>query len=179
MRRFLLGVAAGAAVAADPVVVVYGSTPGAITSAVAAARHGAAVTLVDPALRLGGMCAGGLGNTDVGIEFSIGGLAREFFVAVGARYNKSGPVFAFEPHVAEAAFRALLSAANVSVVRLSAGAFILSVARSTVNPARLAGFATSDGQQFGDADSVFIDATYEGDLMRAAGVSSTFGREAR
>lgn len=60
-------------------VLVYGSTPGAVMSAVAAARRGSRTVLVDPAARVGGMCSGGLGQTDKGNPVVIGGLAREFF----------------------------------------------------------------------------------------------------
>ena len=155
-------------------VVVYGSTPGGVTAAAAAARGGASVTLVDPSPRLGGMVSGGLGYTDVGDAFAIGGLARAFFLAIRARYgigNLSEPLYQFEPHVGEAALRALLAGAGVAVVRAAPG--VAAVERAG---AALAALTTADGQRF--AADVFVDGTYEGDLARAAGVSRTFGREA-
>ena len=73
-------------------VVVYGSTPGAVTSAVAAARQGATTILVDPAPRVGGMCSGGLGRTDRGNSVVIGGYAQEFFARNRAHYHPGTPI---------------------------------------------------------------------------------------
>ena len=158
--------------------VVFGSTPGGVAAAVAAARSGAAgVVLADPSPRVGGMCSGGLGNTDVGLSYAIGGVAADFFRAVGAAYGRPAneSVFAFEPHVAEQAFLSMLAAAGVRRVRC--GAAVARVERNATSAA-ITSFATDDGQTFGAAGDVFVDATYEGELMRAAGASSTFGREA-
>lgn len=122
--------------------------------------------------------AGGLGNTDKGLTDAIGGIAADFFREVGVTYGKvNASVYAFEPHVAEATFARMLAAAGVS--RTPCGAAVTAVTRAAGNAAALASFATDDGQSFGKAGDVFVDGTYEGDLVRAAGVSSTFGREAR
>ena len=75
-------------------VIVYGSTPGAIISAVAAARHGAKTFLLDPAPRVGGMCSGGLGRTDRGNSIVIGGFAQEFFERNRAHYYPAQKPFA-------------------------------------------------------------------------------------
>lgn len=164
----LTGLVTAGAVTAD--VIVYGSTPGAVAAAVAAARGGASTVLVDPAPRLGGMMAGGLGNSDIGDTYAIGGFAREVFAAIGAHYNESKPVYAFEPHVAEEVLMRALAAAGVTVVRAGA------VARVTRAGAALATLDTADGQSF--AGAVFVDGTYEGDVMLASGVARAVGREA-
>jgi hypothetical protein len=85
-------------------VLVYGSTPGAVMAAVAAARQGARTVLVDPAPRVGGVCSGGLGHTDKGNPIVIGGYAREFFTRNARAYDAGAvaPDFSLEPHVAEA-----------------------------------------------------------------------------
>ena len=70
-------------------VLVYGSTPAGVAAAVAAARAGAATTLLDVTPRVGGMVSGGLGHTDVGDAFAIGGLAREYFLRNARAYNAS------------------------------------------------------------------------------------------
>ena len=180
LRALLAAAAASAATCAT--VVVYGSTPGGIMAAVAAARGGAATTLVDPSPRLGGMVSGGLGFSDKGDTSAIGGLARAFVLASRAASagrvpppggNASEPLYAFEPHVGEATLAAFLAQAGVAVVRAAPG--VAAVPRAA-GGAALAALVTADGQRF-PAD-VFVDGTYEGDLMRAAGVAHTWGREA-
>ena len=94
MRGLLVALLAAAVASAqhDADVVVYGSTPGAITAAVAAARQGANTILVDPAPRVGGMCSGGLGRTDRGNSVVIGGYAQEFFARNRAHYHPGTPI---------------------------------------------------------------------------------------
>jgi len=162
-------------------VLVYGSTPAGVVAAVAAARAGAATTLLDVTPRVGGMVSGGLGHTDVGDAFAIGGLAREFFVRNARAYNASAvaPLYDVEPHVAEAVFLAMLRDAGVARVR---GA---RVARVDFAPgaARIARVVTEAGAAF--AADVFVDASYEADLVtraaaaRGPALAWTFGREGR
>jgi hypothetical protein len=160
--------------------IVYGSTPGGIQSAVAAGAEGLSVLLVSPTARLGGLMAGGLGATDVGNAAAIGGASRAFFTAVGD--------FKFPPHVALAEFQRLLAAAdNVTVLY---NATLTAVARTgtrltsiTVGPTALVEGEAS-AAQLGPASSTlsasyFLDATYEGDLIAMAGVSTAIGREGR
>src|SRR5437667_8300987 len=83
--------------------VVYGGTAGGVITAVAAAREGLNVALIEPGAHLGGMVAGGLGWTDYGRKDVIGGYSLEFFERVGKQYGR--PIeWHFEPHVAEAVF---------------------------------------------------------------------------
>jgi hypothetical protein len=174
----------GRAAETDAEVVVYGGTASGVMAAVAAAREGKSVILVAPEKHLGGMVSGGLGATDVGNARAIGGYAREFFDRVRAHYiTKYGADsqqvkdctggFRFEPHVAEAIFDAMLAEAKVAVHR---GAPLLGTDCKkdrivTIRAGTVAkGFHDITGQ-------VFIDASYEGDLMAQAGVRYTIGRE--
>jgi len=152
-------------------VVVYGGTAGGVMAAVAAARHGADVVLLEPGRHVGGMVSGGLGHSDVyGQRDLIGGLALEFFTRVGRHYGD--PIsMTFEPHVAEATLNAMLKEAGV-VVR-----FGRQLATVTSDGTRLTRLRTAKGESY--RAKVFIDATYEGDLMAAASVSYTIGREGR
>src|SRR6266542_7072600 len=95
-------------------VVVYGGTAGGVMTAVAAAREGARVALLEPRDHLGGMVSGGLGWTDFGKKEVIGGYAREFFERAGRAYGE--PIqWYLEPHVAEAIFKDLVKEAGVEV----------------------------------------------------------------
>eukprot|EP00037_Helgoeca_nana_P021239 m.213749 g.213749 ORF g.213749 m.213749 type:complete len:702 (+) comp25566_c0_seq2:81-2186(+) len=179
---------------ADINVLVYGSTPGAIMSAVAAARTFEAkgvkawnVTLLDPAPRLGGMCSGGLGSTDKGDPSVIGGLAHEFFVRVAQTYNATStePLYYLEPHVAENVFYTMLREAGVTVLRHG---YIESTARTYADgnsdatrawgaSPKITAVTMANGVTLGGSSTVYIDGTYEGDLMARARVSYTYGRE--
>jgi hypothetical protein len=155
--------------------VVYGGTPGGIACAIAAARQGCAVRLMEPTRHLGGMTTGGLSHTDVGPRPEIiGGIAREFFVRADAHYHdgkrSATPDFWYqEPHVAEETYIAMLREARVEVV------FCTRVQSVEKSGARLTAFTTADGTRH--AARLFADASYEGDLMARAGVSYIVGRE--
>jgi hypothetical protein len=152
-------------------VVVYGATSGGVTAAVAAAREGAKVALLEPGRHLGGMSSGGLGATDHGKQETIGGLAREFYQRLGKHYGQE-IAWTFEPHVAERVLNEMLKEAGVKVYynhRIKE--------KNGVRKAgdRITGIVMENGAAFGA--KTFIDATYEGDLMAFAGVSFTWGRE--
>ncbi|MCX7825859.1 MAG: FAD-dependent oxidoreductase, partial [Verrucomicrobiae bacterium] len=178
-------------------VCIYGGTSGGVVSAVQAARMGKSVVIIEPGYHLGGMMASGLSWTDVGSAERaklFGGLAREVFQRIGKHYGQnpqtvfdvtapeSGdrsrrgvdfirpPSLAFEPKVAEKVFNELVQETGV-IVR-----FGLRLESVTKEGARLKELRLSDGSRV--AAKVFIDATYEGDLMARAGVSYTYGREA-
>ena len=152
-------------------VVVYGGTAGGVMAAVSAAREGLQVTLVTPDRHLGGMVSGGLGWTDYGKKPAIGGYSLEFFERVGRKYGRDIE-WHFEPHVAEAVFDDLVREAGVRVIRGR-----LREKRGVVKSgSTLTALVTEDGATF--AAKVFVDASYEGDLMAQAGVSYTWGREA-
>lgn len=152
-------------------VVVYAATSAGVCAAVAAARTGAGVVLLEPGRHVGGMTSGGLGYTDVGDVRVLGGLAAEFRAAIADHYgvpvgHYAGP----EPHVAEAILTRWLEEAGVAVV-LDARLESVSVSDTVI------GSVTTRGGVFSGA--VFVDASYEGDLMAAAGVPYSVGRESR
>lgn len=148
---------------------VYGATSGGVVAAVQGARLGKSVVLISQNNHVGGMTSGGLGVTDRGVTGSIGGLAREFYLRVGQHYGTNGPVYFFEPHVAEAVFWQMLTEAGVAVYTNQC------LAGVSMSGLRLTELVTDSGTRF--RAQMFLDTTYEGDLMAAAGVSFTVGRE--
>jgi hypothetical protein len=152
-------------------VVIYGATSSGVTAGIAAAKEGAFVLLLEPGNHVGGMLSGGLGRTDMDRqEQVIGGLSMEFFRRVGEHYGKEVG-WVFEPHVAENILDAMLAEQNIKVLF---GQQLESVIKKN---GRIHSLKTTDGSEF--SGSVFIDASYEGDLMAAAGVSYAIGREGR
>jgi len=152
-------------------VIVYGGTAGGVIAAVASARDGLNVALVTPDAHLGGMVSGGLGWTDYGKKEVIGGYSLEFFERVGRKYGR--PIeWHFEPHVAEEVFNELV---KESGVRLFARHRLREKNGVRKSGGTLGEIVVENGDTF--AGRIFIDATYEGDLMAQAGVSYTWGRE--
>lgn len=151
-------------------VVVYGATPAGIASAVAARRDGAGVALVEPSRWIGGMVAGGLSSTDTGNRKTIGGLAMEFFDRCEKRYG-ADLKFDCEPKGYMAVFREMLAEVGVEP---RMGERLEGVRREgrRVVAIELAGGRVIEGR-------VFIDASYEGDLMAGAGAGYIVGREPR
>lgn len=162
-------------------------------AAVASARMGQHVVLIEPGQHLGGLTSGGLGATDIGKKRSIGGLAREFYQRIKKHYAnpsawkvgrfedfrsdqhdpKEDVMFYFEPHVAEKIYLDLLRETRVEVVRGERLDLKSGVGKQGTE---IASIRMESGRQF--RGRVFIDATYEGDLMAKAGVSYLIGREA-
>jgi hypothetical protein len=147
---------------------VYGGTSAGIIAAVQLARCGRSVTLIAPEAHLGGMTAGGLSLTDIGNKHVIGGLSREFYRRAGQHYGVAEE-WRFEPHVASAVFTALLAGTDV---RVHPNQFLDTVRCERGN---LTALRTLSGLTV--RARMFIDATYEGDLLAAAGASHTVGRE--
>jgi hypothetical protein len=180
-------------------VVVYGGTSAAVMAAVQVKRMGKSVVLLSPDVHLGGMSSSGLGFTDTGNKEVIGGLAKEFYERLFDHYQKedawvwekraeygnkgqhtvaldggSGTMWIFEPHVAESVFEDLVKENEVPVHR---NAWLNRSPEGMVKKdGRIVSINTLDGQMY--EANMFIDATYEGDLMAAAGVSYRVGREA-
>jgi hypothetical protein len=147
---------------------VYGGTSGGVVAAVQASKMGKTVSLAVFDTQLGGLTSGGLGATDVGNKDSIGGAAREFYRRVGKHYGQPER-FNFEPHVASQIYRDWLAEAGVKP------RFNQRLAAVKKNGQRITELLMEDGTVY--RAKMFIDATYEGDLMAMAGVSFTFGRE--
>ena len=153
--------------------VIYGGTPAGIAAAVQAVRLGMKPVIVEPSNRLGGLSSGGLGDTDFGDKSAIGGLALEFYRRLGEKYGSREAVWTFEPKTALAVFRDWVSEYGIEVrfgekLDLANG---VALRGNRIASIRLASGATIHGK-------MFVDAGYEGDLMKAAGVSYSTGREA-
>ncbi|MCB0359796.1 MAG: FAD-dependent oxidoreductase, partial [Bdellovibrionales bacterium] len=151
-------------------VLVYGATPSGIMAAVSAALEGMRTTLVYPGQHVGGMVSGGLSNTDVGKKETIGGQTLNFFRTLKIR-NPDYPAWVFEPKEAEKEFRRLLADYRINLLPNSQ---LVSVEKSG---AEITSISTTRDQQL--TASVFIDASYESDLVALSGVSFTVGREPR
>ena len=177
--------------------VIYGATSGGVIAAVAAARKGLSVILVEPSNHLGGLTTGGLGATDIGIEGTIGGMSLEFYRRIREYYRSDDPwiyenrteyidrsgrflqrysdgMFGFEPHAARRVYDQMLEEAGVPVVLEDR--LILQHRGVHKNRDRITAIETEAGNVY--RGKVFIDATYEGDLMAMARVSYHVGREA-
>ncbi len=179
-------------------VVIYGGTSAAVTAAVQTARMGKSVVVVSPDRHLGGLTSGGLGWTDTGNKAVIGGLAREFYRRIWQHYERpeawrwqargeygkrgqgtpaidgsARTMWVFEPHVAEQVFEELIREHGIVVVRDEWLDRQGGVARR--GPA-IDSITTLSGRTY--RGRMFVDATYEGDLLAAAGIDFKVGREA-
>ncbi|MDB6052597.1 MAG: hypothetical protein JWN25_120 [Verrucomicrobiales bacterium] len=150
-------------------VVVFGASSGGIAAAIQAARMHKSVILVEPGKTIGGLTTGGLGATDIGNKAAIGGISREFYRRLGKYYHEEES-WKFEPHVADMVFHQMLKEEEVS---FELNQKLKSV---TMDGNRILSFSTEDGNVY--KAKIFIDATYEGDLMAKSGVSYHVGREA-
>ena len=180
-------------------VIIYGGTCAAVTAAVQVKKMGKTVIIVSPDKHLGGLSAGGLGFTDTGNKEVIGGLSREFYQRLYAHYQKEASwkwqkkaeygnkgqgtpaidgtnrtMWIFEPHAAEQVFEDFVKENKLTVYR---NEWLDRSAKGVVKKAgAITSFRTMSGNVY--QGKIFIDATYEGDLMAAAGVSYHVGREA-
>ncbi len=176
-------------------IVVYGGSSGGITAAIQAARMGKTAVLIEPTKFLGGLTTGGLGATDIGNKKAIGGISREFYHRIWKHYSnhaswtlqtresyyKNKPhgntadeetMWTFEPHVATQVYDDMIKEAKVRVVFSER----LDLKKGVVKDGtRITKIIMESGREFEGA--MFIDATYEGDLMAKAGVSYHVGRE--
>ncbi len=147
---------------------VYGGTAAGVVAAVTAARAGRSTLLLHPGRHIGGMTSGGLSNTDIGNKFAIGGLARQFYRDLGAHYGWKES-WRFEPHVAEKLLLAWLRDSGLTI-RWSAFLDQVDLDGDRIGQITLRGGLRVKAR-------VFIDATYEGDLMAGANVPYAVGRE--
>jgi len=178
-------------------IIIYGGTSAAIIAAVEVVKSGKTVLIVSPEQHLGGLTSGGLGFTDTGNKAVIGGLSREFYHRVWLHYkddaawnwqnqsdfgNKGQGTVAmdgefrtmwlFEPHVAEKVFEDFVKENNIKVLR---GEWLDRKMGVVKKKGGIISFSTLSGKVF--KGKMFIDATYEGDLMAAAGINFHVGRE--
>ncbi|MCW3466298.1 FAD-dependent oxidoreductase [Chitinophaga nivalis] len=158
-------------------VCIYGATAAGVVAAYTAQQLHKTVLLIEPGRHLGGLTAGGLGYTDIGNKYAITGLSRDFYRRVGQHYGRLEQ-WIFEPHVATQILQQYLNRAGITVqyrYRLQSvsktNGYITDISlQPTTDTAGLSPFQVKA--------KMFIDCSYEGDLMAGAGVTYTIGREA-
>lgn len=150
---------------------IYGATSAGVVAAYTAAKAGKKVVIVDPVNHIGGLSSGGLGMTDIGNKFVVTGLALDFYRKIGKHYG-TFEQWIFEPKVAEQIFREYLGKTNVQLM-MNNPLIKVNKNGNTISNIEL---SASDGTNQVSA-KVFMDCTYEGDLLAAAGVSYHVGRE--
>jgi hypothetical protein len=178
-------------------VIVYGGTSAAVTTAVQVAKDGRSVVIVSPDKHLGGLTSSGLGFTDTGNKSVIGGLAREFYHRIYQYYQKpetwkwqkqedygnkgqgtpamdgtNRTMWIFEPHIAEQVFEDFIRDYKIPVYREE---WLDRQHGVTMENGKIVSITTLSGTTY--SGKIFIDATYEGDLMAASGVNYFVGRE--
>ncbi len=177
-------------------VVIYGGTSAGISAAIQIARLGKSVILIEPTNRLGGLTTGGLGQTDIGNKQVIGGISREFYQNIRRYYEDSASwvwqtrsgymdggqtrsdtnedaMWTFEPSVALKVYHDMIKDLDIQII------YKQRIDRSTgasKTDNTLKYITMESGNKY--YGKIFIDATYEGDLMATAGVTYTIGREA-
>jgi len=176
-------------------VVIYGGTSAGIVSAIQTARMGKSVVIIEPTHRLGGLTTGGLGQTDIGNKHVIGGISREFYQNIRKYYDDpknwkwqdrneyldegqtrtekgEDAMWTFEPSAALKVYDQMLSGEKIDIVY---GEKLNRESGVTIKGSRIESIEMEKGAIF--TGKMFIDATYEGDLMAAAGISYRVGRE--
>ena len=179
-------------------VIIYGGTSAAVSAAVQTAKMGKTVIVVSPAKHLGGMSSSGLGFTDIGNKSVIGGLSREFYQRIYQYYHQpvtwkwqkkeeygnkgqgtpaidgaNKTMWIFEPSIAEKVFEDFIREYKITVYR---DEWLDRQKGVNIKNGKIISIKTLSNSEY--KGSVFIDATYEGDLMAAAGISYFVGREA-
>ena len=155
---------------------IYGGASAGIIAAYAAKKQGKSVILIEPGNYLGGMTAGGLGATDIGNKYAISGLGKDFYRRVGAYYNKFEQ-WTFEPKVADMVFEDYIREAKLDIVKNYRLVNVIKednwiqkiVLENSEKPIKETNIIIRA--------KMFLDCTYEGDLMARSGVSYTVGRE--
>lgn len=152
---------------------IYGASSAGIAAAVQARKMGLTVAIAEFSRHLGGLTTGGLGATDIGNKAAIGGISRQFYKALGNHYGSSEPdgsQWTFEPSVAQRIYENWLEEHQIPVY------YNQQLERVEKRNGKLSGLIMRNSAKFEAA--MFIDATYEGDLLALAGVSYHVGREA-
>lgn len=165
-------------------IIIYGGTSAGISAAVESSRMNKTVLIIEPTMRIGGLTTGGLGATDIGNKIAIGGISREFYERIAQKYaspnawkwqKREEPVktkWTFEPKVAYTVFEDMIREYKIPVLyneRLDLNGGVVK------DGDKIQSIIMESGKRFNA--KVFIDASYEGDLMALAGISYTLGRE--
>ena len=177
-------------------IVIYGGSSAGVAAAIQSSRMGKSVVLIEPSTHVGGLTTGGLGATDIGNKNAIGGISREFYQNLKAYYDDPAnwkwqnreeyfslnerrsvdgedAMWTFEPTAAKKVYEDMISAENIVLVigkRLNRESGV-TTANNRIQKIEMESGETYEGK-------MFMDATYEGDLLAAAGVTYTIGREA-
>ncbi|WP_321472575.1 FAD-dependent oxidoreductase [uncultured Paludibaculum sp.] len=192
-RAFTLTLATAGAAAAplSADVIVYGGSPAGLAAAAAVVRDGLSVIVIEPSTHIGGLITGGIACTDTGTPQFVGGLAAEFFDAVAAETHRLYPKpttpkllfrgqsldwraprnWDLEPKVARQIFEGWVKKGGYRVIRDQR------VASVRLNEKRITAIRLTNGTEL--VGKVFVDASYEGDLMARAHVPYTWGRESQ
>ncbi|MDH3651684.1 MAG: FAD-dependent oxidoreductase, partial [Saprospiraceae bacterium] len=176
-------------------IIIYGASSGGIAAAIQASRMGKKVLLLEPSSRIGGLTTGGLGQTDIGNKAAIGGISREFYERIKTYYDQpknwkwqsreeyrdggqtrtslgESAMWTFEPSAALQVYKDIIEAENIVLIKnqkLNRRDGVIK------NGVRIRSIIMESGEKY--RGKIFIDATYEGDLMAAADVSYIIGRE--
>lgn len=176
-------------------IVIYGGTSSGIAAAIQSSRMGKSIILIEPTNRIGGLTTGGLGQTDIGNKQAIGGISREFYENIKVYYDNpanwkwqkpseyldggqtrtkenENSMWTFEPSAALTVFKDMIGKENITL------AYSERIDRKTgvqMADGKIVSIKMESGKVF--VGDIFIDATYEGDLMASTGVSYTYGRE--
>ncbi|RTE53777.1 FAD-dependent oxidoreductase [Arenibacter aquaticus] len=176
-------------------IVIYGGTSAGVAAAIQSSRMGKSVVLIEPTNRIGGLTTGGLGQTDIGNKQAIGGISREFYENIKKYYDDpnnwkwekksdymdggqtrtedgEASMWTFEPSAALSVYKTMMDKEKIKMVyneRLNRASGVKKV------NGEIESITMESGKTF--KGKVFLDTTYEGDLMAAAGVSYTVGRE--
>lgn len=173
-------------------IVIYGGTSAGISAAIQSSRMNKSVLLIEPSSRIGGLTTGGLGATDIGNKKAIGGISKEFYQNIKKYYSKpenwkwqnpdeyeqsrndknEDAMWTFEPSAALKVYQEMMKSEKIDLIyneRLNRENGVMKQGQKIVE------IEMESGRKF--KAKMFIDATYEGDLMAAAGVSYTYGRE--
>ncbi|AXY77613.1 FAD-dependent oxidoreductase [Paraflavitalea soli] len=170
-----LGAAAQTTQSVD--ICIYGGSSAGVIAAYTAKKSGKSVLLIEPGKRLGGLSSGGLGYTDIGNKYAVTGLALDFYRRIGRHYGKFES-WIFEPSVAEQTFAWYIKAANVEVL-YNAALFEVKKEQGYIREIEVNDPLSPKPQTARKIKAkMFIDCSYEGDLLAKAGVSYTVGREA-
>lgn len=176
-------------------IVVYGGTSAGIAAAIQSSLMGKSVVVIEPSARIGGLTTGGLGQTDIGNKQVIGGISREFYQNIRRYYEKpenwkwqkkeeymdggqtrtakgEDAMWTFEPSAALKVYAEMIAREKIDIIynqRLNRSNGVKKQGQHIVE------IEMESGEKY--RGKMFVDATYEGDLMAAAGVSYTIGRE--
>jgi len=154
---------------------IYGGTSAGVVSAISADRLGKKAVLVESSNYIGGLSTSGLGETDIGNKFAVTGIARDFYRQIGLHYGKF-EMWKFEPHVALSVFENFLKTTNVEVIKNYELSSVVKT-NGKIQELQFASTNTLGVEVIRVKAKVYIDATYEGDLLAKAGVSYMLGRE--